>query len=172
METLAAIAARRSVRRFQRQAPSPEQLETVLEAAVRAPSAGNVQPWHFYVVRGRAAREALAAAASQEHVARAPVVIVVCADPGAAAGRYGSRGRKLYCIQDTAAAVENMLLAAVDLGLGGCWVGAFSEKKVARIVGAPRGLRPVVLVTLGYPERTASRRTSRRPLSQVVSFVD
>jgi nitroreductase len=76
---------------------------------VRAPSAGNVQPWHFYAVRDAHLRQALAAAAfGQSFVAQAPLVIVVCADADRSATRYGDRGRTLYCFQDTAAAITNM----------------------------------------------------------------
>ena len=172
MDALSAISQRRCVRRFSDRVPDDELIHALLQAAIRAPSAGNLQPWHFYVVRDIAARKRLAAAAlSQEHVAAAPVVVVICAEPDRSAVRYGRRGRELYCIQDTAAAAENLLLAAVAIGMAGCWVGAFDEAEVARIVGAPRGRRPLVLVPVGYPSRPARGMTPRLPPEDVASFI-
>lgn len=167
------VKKRHSVRRYDpdRDVP-PEMVERILEAAILAPSAGNCQPWHFYVVRDAVTRQQLAQAAyGQSFVAQAPVVIVVCADPGRSAGRYGRRGTELYCLQDTAAATEHILLAATALGLGTCWVGAFDEKATAVALRLPAHLRPVAIVPIGYPAGPSSRYTDRRPLSQVVTTI-
>jgi nitroreductase len=151
---------------------SPETVERLLTAAIRAPSAGNRQPWHFYVVRDLAVRRALAAAAyGQEFVSQAPVAFVVCADAEQSAGRYGQRGRELYCLQDTAAAIEHILLAAVALGLGGCWVGAFDEQSASRALNLPRRHRPVAIVPVGKPASTPSARTRRQSLESVTTYV-
>ncbi|MEK7818013.1 MAG: nitroreductase family protein [Actinomycetota bacterium] len=172
MDALAAINSRRSVRRFQEREPEEQTIGALLKAATRAPSAGNLQPWHFYAVRDRETRQALATAAgSQSHVARAPVVVVVCAEPERSARHYGDRGRYLYSIQDTAAATENLLLAATAMGLGSCWTGAFDEAAVARVLEAPEGRLPVVLVPLGYPERERASASSRRDISEVVTEI-
>ncbi len=150
----------------------PETVERILQAAVQAPSAGNRQPWHFYVVRDPEARRGLAAAAyGQEFVAQAPLAIVVCADAEQSAERYGQRGRELYCLQDTAAAAEHILLAAVACGLGGCWVGAFDERRAARVLELPRRHRPVAILPIGKPAGRLGMRTSRQPLEVVVRYV-
>jgi nitroreductase len=149
---------------------SPEMVQRILGVAIRAPSAGNCQPWHFVVVRSERTRNLLAEAAySQWFIAEAPVVIVVCADPARSARRYGSRGVQLYCLQDTAAATEHILLAVTALGLGACWVGAFDERAASQALGLSTDLRPVAIVPIGYP---AARpyRTSRRGLEEVVTF--
>ena len=152
---------------------SPETVERILEAAIRAPSAGNRQAWHFYVVRDLEVRQSLVAAAGgQSFVAQAPVAIVVCADAEQSAERYGQRGRELYCLQDTAAAVEHMLLAAVALDLGGCWVGAFNEERAAQALDLPQRHRPVAILPIGKPASEPARRTPRRALSQVVTYVE
>jgi nitroreductase len=166
------IRRRHSVRTFDPRAEVSQEVTTkILQAAIEAPSAGNRQPWHFIVVREPALRRGLAEAAyGQEFVAEAPVVIAVCADPNRSAARYGSRGSDLYCLQDTAAATEHILLAATDLGLGGCWVGAFNESAAARVLGLPSHLRPVALIPIGRPSAPSSRETSRRPLSEVISY--
>ena len=113
MDLWEAISTRRSTRQFGTRAVSPSTVKEILEAGTRAPSAGNLQSWHFVVVRHTAIKQELSHAAfGQGAVAQAPVVIVVCADPGRSATKYGSRGRELYCLQDTAAAVGHILLAA------------------------------------------------------------
>lgn len=159
MDVFEAMEKRHSVRSFDSSREVPDELvEEVLRCACLAPSAGNVQPWRFLVVRDRGIKEALAAAAlGQRFVAQAPVVIVVCADLEAHAGSYGKRGVELYAVQDTAAAVQNMLLAATALGLGTCWVGAFHENEAARALGLPGHLRPLALVPMGYALREGSQ---------------
>ena len=160
-----------SCRRFGREPVSDEALAYLLEAARWAPSAGNLQPWRFVVVREAAVRAALAsAAARQRFVGEAPVLVVVCAVPAESARGYGERGASLYCLQDTAAAVENLLLAATELGLGSCWVGAFDERRVASVLGLEEGVRPVALVPIGTPAEEAPPR-SRRPWRETVRFV-
>jgi len=168
MDVFEAIKGRRSIRRFTPEDVDDETLLKVLDAARWAPSAGNLQPWNFIVVRSPERKRRLAEAAlGQQFIAEAPVDIVVCADTRVSSWGYGSRGEKLYCIQDTAAAVQNMLLAAYALGLGTCWVGAFDERRVAEVVGLPDGVRPVAIIALGHPaERPAPR--PRRGLEEVV----
>lgn len=174
MEFWDVIQARRSVRQFRQDKPVKEaQVQRLLEAAISAPSAGNRQPWHFYVVRSQAVKDGLARAAfNQAFVAEAPVVIVVCADAARSSARYGSRGRDLYCIQDTAIATTHILLAAVDMGLGACWVGAFDEDEAATALRLPTVLRPVAIVPIGYPVKEGGARTPRRPLDEVVTRLD
>jgi nitroreductase len=167
------LESRHSVRNFDPGVSvPPETVERLLQAAIRAPSAGNRQPWHFYVVRDPAVRQGLVEAAwGQGFIAQAPLAIVVCADADQSARRYGQRGRELYCLQDTAAAVEHILLAAVALGLGGCWIGAFDEGHAVRVLNLPRQHRPVAILPIGKPARETATRTARRPLEQVVSYV-
>ncbi|HVN33192.1 MAG TPA: nitroreductase family protein [Thermoanaerobaculaceae bacterium] len=160
---------RYSCRRFAHTKLFRGQLEHILEAAVWAPSAGNLQPWRFIVVTSDALKAQLAAAAHQDFVAEAPVVIVVCAVPGESARRYGERGRSLYCLQDTAAATQSILLAATELGLGSCWVGAFEERAAAAALGLPPVVRPVALIPVGQPLETPATR-ERRPEGEVVIF--
>ncbi|NLF12881.1 MAG: nitroreductase family protein [Anaerolineaceae bacterium] len=167
------LEARYSVRRFDPAADvPPETVERILQAAIRAPSAGNRQPWHFYVVRDAALRSGLAAAAfGQEYVAQAPVAIVVCADAEQSAARYHERGRELYCLQDTAAAATHILLAAVALGLGSCWIGAFDEGQAAAVLELPSRHRPVAILPIGRPAGERGGATSREPLESVATFL-
>ncbi len=162
MDLFEAMEKRRSVRDFDPARDVPiEMIEEILRCACLAPSAGNVQPWRFCVIRDRGLKEKLAEAAlGQAFVASAPVVIVVCADLKAHAAAYGKRGVELYSIQDTAAAIQNLLLAATSLGLGSCWVGAFREGEAAAALGLEESLRPLAIIPLGYP-RSSSRRANR-----------
>jgi nitroreductase len=169
MEVYQAILTRRSIRRFKTTALGREQLEKLLEAARWAPSAGNLQPWIFVVVTSEEVKANLAAGAlGQRFVAEAPAVIAVIAAPPERSP-YGRRGRELYCLQDTAAAVQNVLLAAHEMGLGTCWVGAFDDDAVARALGLKRGERPVALIAVGVPAQKES--SSRRPLAEVVRWI-
>jgi len=161
------IKERRSIRAFSDRPIPDEDVEVLVEAACWAPSAGNRQPWEFVVVRdGENKRRLVEAAHGQSFIAEAPVVFVVCADPDRSAARYGRRGAELYCLQDTAAAVQNLLLTATANGLGACWVGAFDEEKVAEAVAAPEGVRPVAIIPVGYPAESPPPRP-RRNLSEI-----
>jgi len=168
MELSEAIKGRRSVRAFKRQDVPEETVEKLIDAARHAPSSGNIQPWEFVVVRNLEVKKKLARAAlNQAFVEEAPVVIVVCANERRSSMGYGSRGKTLYCIQDTAAATQNILLTAYSLGLGACWIGAFNEDEAKLALNAPEGIRPVAIIPVGYPDETPPQR-SRRSLSQIV----
>ena len=152
MQTLECIRTRRSVRKFLDKPVEFENLGNVLDAGRLAPSAGNIQDWKFILVTDGAKREELAnACAQQVWMANAPAHIVVCADKKSER-LYGERGEKIYLIQNSAAAVENMLLAAHDQGLGACWVSAFDEEMVRRALVIPSDVIPQAVVVLGYAD--------------------
>ncbi|MEM3616540.1 MAG: nitroreductase family protein [Candidatus Bathyarchaeia archaeon] len=168
MDVFEAIMGRRSIRAFKEVGISQENVEKLIDAARWAPSAGNIQPWEFIIVRNPETKKRLAEAAlGQSFIEEAPVVIVVCADEDRSARGYGTRGRTLYCIQDTAAAIQNIHLAAYAMGLGTCWVGAFKEEEARKILQVPDGVRPVAIIPVGYPAESPSLR-SRRPLKQII----
>jgi nitroreductase len=168
MDIWEVISKRRSVRTYKNQQLPEGTVEKMLEAARQAPSAGNVQPWEFVVAKAPHTKLALANAAyGQNSLKEAAIVIVVCADENRAEASYGARGKTLYCLQDTAAAIQNILLTAYSLGLGACWIGAFKEEAIGRVINAPAGLRPVALVPVGYPDESPPSR-SRRPLNEMI----
>jgi nitroreductase len=170
LDVFEAIKKRRSVRAYTSEKVSDEDVERLIEAARWAPSAGNIQPWEFIIVKNAETKRRLSdAALRQTFIEKAPVVIVVCADVTRSSWGYGSRGTNLYCLQDTAAATENMLLAAQALGLATCWVGAFHEDAVAKAINAPRNLRPVAIVPVGRPaEKTSAPQ--KRSLREIVKY--
>jgi len=168
MDVLEAIKGRRSIREFKPDPVKEEDLREILNAGRLAPSAGNCQPLELVVIKDPAVKRKLAAAAlEQTFIAEAPVVIVVCTNLLRTSRRYGARGEELYCIQDTAAATQNMLLAAHSLGYGTCWVGAFDDDAVAEVIRAPSGVRPVAIIPLGRPAEKPSP-PPRRSLSEIV----
>lgn len=166
------IKERRSIRKFSSENIPRATITRLLEAACYAPTAGNVQPWFFYVVEDREVKEKFSQAAlGQKMLVEAPVVIVVCAELNRARKSYGSRGENLYALQDTAAAVENLMLAATALGIGSCWVGAFKEEEVASVLDLDNDRRPVALIPLGYPEKVPKQAPPRRPVEDIVTFL-
>jgi len=171
MEFSEVIAKRRSVRHFNSKLDvSDEDVRALLDAAVAAPTAGNIQPWRFTVVRTLEAREKLAVALRQRWATNAPVIIVVSVDPRPCSARYGDRGERLYAIQDTSAAVEHILLTAVDRGLASCWIGAFDTDAVREALSIQAPIEPVAILPIGYSAESAGR-PARRPLSEVATWI-
>ncbi|UCE92519.1 MAG: nitroreductase family protein [Methanobacteriota archaeon] len=166
MEVVDAIEGRRSVRAFKPDQVDDETITEGLRLANLAPSAGNLQARDFIVVRGQSTKNQLMDAAyGQDYVETAPVVVVFCANLGRIAD-YGDRGRELYCLQDVAAAVENMMLYLHSRGLGSVWVGAFDEKKASEALGLPDTLRPVAILPIGHPAEGGGEKR-RMPLEKI-----
>ena len=166
------IRSRRSVRDY-RSDPIPRgMLEKLLEAMRWAPSAANVQPWFFYAVNNRQRIASLAAAThGQAFVGLAPLVFVICADPGRSARFLGERGRDFYCYQDAALAAQNLALAAHDAGLGTCWVGSFDEGAVRLVLEIPEHLVPLAIVPCGYPGPEHEPSPDRRPIDEICKIL-
>lgn len=170
MDVLQAVKSRRSIRKFLRRDVSEEMINTLSEALIWAPSAGNLQSRKFFFVREQTLKKQLAdAALSQYFISEAPVCIVCCADTRIGL-HYGQRGIDLYCLQDVSASIMAMMLVAYENGLGTCWVGAFHEEKVSELMHLPDHLRPVAIVPVGYPEKTP-RPTSRVSPSEAVELL-
>jgi nitroreductase len=171
MEFSTLVKTRRSVRLFNDREVSDEQILKLLEAARWAPSGGNCQPWYFYVIKNR---DLISKINQQVYTAdwilSAPVLIVVCADIPRSESRYHERGRDLYCIQDTAAAVQNILLSATDNGLATCWVGAFDEDKCTKLLNLEAGMRPVAIIPVGYSD-SEPKIPRRRPIEDIATFL-
>ncbi|MEM7827999.1 MAG: nitroreductase family protein [Candidatus Aenigmatarchaeota archaeon] len=170
METLECIHTRTCIRRFKSEDIDDETIKRLIEAAIQAPSAGNTQDWIFIVVRNIEIKKQIATAAlEQDFIAQAPAVIVVASNIDAITKAYGERGRSLYSIQDTAAAVQNLLLAAWDRGLGACWVGAFSEKAISDILALPSYVRPLAIIPIGMPAHIP-KKPGRKAIKDVIHW--
>jgi nitroreductase len=171
MEFFQLLKERRSIRAFQAKEVEEEKLRKLLEAANSAPSAGNLQAYEIYLVRSDEKKAGLARAAlGQMFIAQAPVVLVFCSNPQRSALRYGERGSTLYALQDATIACTHAHLAAVALGLGSVWIGAFDETEVARILGLKEGIRPIAILPIGYPAEKPWP-TPRRKLEDLVHEV-
>jgi len=171
MDVIEAIKNRRSTRAFTNEPISHAEIEQLIDAARHAPSAGNIQPWEFIIIRDPKIKKSIAQAAlNQTFIEQAPVAIVVCADTAKSGRGYGSRGIDLYCMQDTAAATQNILLTAEALGLGTCWIGALNEKEVEEILNLPDGVRPMALIPIGRRTAAGPRTRSRGPIEEIIHY--
>jgi nitroreductase len=142
-------ASRSSVRQFDDDPLSEEEVGYILNCASTAPSAGNLEAWDVVVVTDDETRRALAEAAfSQEHVERAPLIFVVCSNYVRSMSRYGERGI-LYGLEDATIACTYMMLAAHAKKLQSCWTGAFDDDEVREILSLPQHIRPVSLLAVG-----------------------
>jgi nitroreductase len=169
MDVFQAVRERRSIRNFLRKDIPEDVLSRLIDAVRWAPSAGNLQSRKFFIIRdGMTKKQIAVAALNQDFLSTAPLVIVGCADSSIGI-RYGRRGIELYSIQDVAVSVMAMMLVAFENGLGTCWVGAFQEAEVSKILNLPENLRPVAIIPVGYPERIP-KPPSRLSVKELVEF--
>ncbi len=170
MEFDQVLSLRHSTRTFKPDIVDESLLESIIETANMAPSAGNLQSYEIYVVRpGEKLEELERAAWDQESIGQSQACLVFCANPEKSAAEYGKRGRELYCIQDATIAATFALLKIFDLGLSTVWIGAFDEKEVKNIVGSGIN-RPVVIMPVGYAGEEPPQ-TSRAGLDDLVHYV-
>lgn len=143
------IHSRKSVRSYTDQDVTLEQVETILKAAMAAPSGMNAQPWRFVVVREQATKDKLAGGFNKM-IAKAPVVIVVC---GKTTGKLGGENKNWTA--DCAAATENLLLAAEAIGLGAVWTACYPYEDrmcpAIEALGLPNDIKPYCIVPVGCP---------------------
>jgi nitroreductase len=170
MNTIDAINARRSIRKYLDQPVEFEKITTLLDASTKAPNAGNLQGWRFIIVSDKNLIKQISGyCVDQYWVQTAPILIVVCSIPEKHELYYGLRGKRLYVIQDCASAITTLQLAAVEMDLSTCWVGAFEEEKLKTLLAIPADIRPQAIVTLGYADETPKDRESL-PIESVVFF--
>lgn len=152
MNVIDAIRTRRSVRAYQ-STPIPDNVMGRMKDALRlAPSACNFQPWKFILVSDEELRTKLAEAANgQKWMAPAPVIVVAVGFPERAYKKMGGFGNSADV--DVAIALDHLTLAAVVEGLGTCWIGAFKEEEVKRLLDVPAKAKVVALTALGYPAK-------------------
>jgi nitroreductase len=160
------IAARYSVRAY-RPDPVPQALlEQVLEAARVAPTAANRQPFQLIVVRTAGRENELRQVYHREWFLQAPLMIAACGLTGAAWVRRDGRN---YVDVDVAIVMDHLILAAAELGLGTCWIGAFDPAAVREVLCLPTGVEPIALTPLGYPA-DGPRVKERKSLAELVRY--
>lgn len=153
MDTFNAIFARRSIRKYQNKALENEKLTKILEAAMSAPTARNKQPWRFITVQSEEGKNKIMSAHPYSMMLKtAPCAVIVCADKTESMDFFQ---------QDCAAAIQNMLLSATDLGLGSVWLGVYPNKEraagICKAFNLPDNIIPVGIVVLGYADETKGR---------------
>ena len=164
MDFLTLAKARYSVRAY-RPDPIPDGLlAQVLEAARLAPTACNRQPFQILVIRTEGRRAELARICRAKWFVEAPLLVCACGLP---ADSWVRADGKNYNDVDVAIAMDHLILAATDLGLGTCWVAAFHEDAAREVLGLPPGVVPVAFTPLGYAADEAPAK-AREPISKLV----
>lgn len=162
MEYADVIRKRRSIRKYRPDPVSNEDLKTILEAARLAPSWANKQCWKYIIVTNQGIKDKLAG--NRRWISEAPVIIVACADPRESGHKTGMD----YYTLDIGISLEHLVLAATDLGLGTCWIGAFDEKQAKEVLEVPGGIRVVAFTPLGYPAEKKDRVYARKSLKDII----
>jgi nitroreductase len=167
MEFSELINARYSVRAYKPDAVEEEKLEQVLEAARLAPTAANRQPFRLIVIPTAGREAELRRIYNRGWFVTPPFVICICSVP--AEGWVRMDG-KPYADVDVAIAMDHLILAATELGLGTCWIAAFDPAAARQVLGLPEGPEPVAFTPLGYPA-DQPRPKERKPLSRLVQYL-
>ncbi len=160
------IRHRYSVRSYKPDAVEDDKLQQVLEAARLAPTAANRQPFRVIVVHTEGRQEELRRIYDKTWFVEAPIVMCVC---GVSDETWVRAGGRSYLDVDVAIAMDHIILAAADLGLGTCWIGAFDAGPARELLGLPDSVEPIVFTPLGYPNDQLRPKT-RRPLEELVAY--
>lgn len=146
------IMTRTSIRQYKDQPVEQEKIDIMLKAAMAAPTAVNLQPWHFIVITDKKTIGLL----SGKQPTNAPLLIAVCGDTDKTTMPDGKMKLPDFWVQDVSAATENLLLAAHALGLGAVWTGVYPAMErvaeVANVLNCPQNIVPVAVVRVGYPD--------------------
>ena len=187
MELSEVIAARRSIRKFKPGEISEDTVKELIESARLAPSGSNLQPARFIVAKSPQAKESIGKCTPYKFVVKAAVIFVCLADlttittresrvgelfkegafdgvdmdmsdPSAVAPTMDDNMIKAYLSMNTAIAIEHIVLKAVDLGLGSCWIGRFSREKLKDFLKLDDNIYPVMLLPVGWPDQSPKAR--------------
>jgi|TARA_B100002003_G_scaffold164340_1_gene152601 nitroreductase len=168
MEFLDLVKQRYSVRAYKAMPVEDEKLLGVLEAARLAPTASNRQPFQLIVIHTKGREEELRHIYSPSWFVEAPIVVCICGMPFQS---WVRQDRKNYRDVDAAIAMDHLILAATDLGLGTCWIGAFNPHEARRILKLPEDVEPIAFTPLGYPGDQPSRgHKNRKPIDELVRY--
>lgn len=166
MEFSDLITKRYSVRAYRSDPVEDDKLKRVLEAARLAPTACNLQPFQLIVIHTQGREHELRRIYKAEWFTQAPIVICACAMPSQA---WTRRDGKCYDEVDTTVAMDHLILAAANEGLGTCWIGAFDLSAAREVLGIPENIEPIAFTPLGYPA-DAPREKTRKCLEELVRY--
>lgn len=171
MEFNDVLYSRQSTRAFTDKKITQDEVKKLLDAAIHAPNACNMQSWHFFAITDSDVIRRLADnGCYAPWVGTAPLVVVICTDGNEIVSRFGEKAKNLFILQDTAAATENLLLAATNMGLGGCWIGSFNEDNLRRQLNIDDKYTVVAVTPIGEPAEKTHKR-DRKTLDEVVTFI-
>jgi nitroreductase len=167
MDFLELAKKRYSVRKYSNKEVEKEKLLRIFEAVRLAPTACNLQPFRFVVITEPEMKNRIAAAYSGKWILPAPVIIAVCGDHSQS---WKRRDGKDYCDVDAAIAVDHLTLAAAELGLGTCWIGAFDSRLCHDELKLPAHMEVIALIPLGYPEKEEIPEKNRKDLEDIIRW--
>ncbi len=162
------IEKRHSVRRFKSKKPDWRKIVEAIDSARTAPLAGNLQSLKFILVKDKEKIKKLGKACQQRFVSDVNYIVVVCCDKEKLKNSFDKRGEK-YSQQQSGAAIENFLLKITDLGLASCWIGAFSDNQVKRILNIPSSIEVEALLPVGY-EMGKEKQENKPDLENIMFF--
>lgn len=166
MEFLELTKKRYSVRAYKSTPVEYDKLEEVLEAARMAPTAANRQPFQLIIIPTKGRESELLRIYNKPWFVEAPVVICAC---GITSESWVRQDGKNYCGVDVAIAMDHLILAAADLGLGTCWVGAFNPEEARKVLKIPDELEPIAFTPLGYPDDQPGDKI-RKPIEEIIRY--
>ncbi|MDU1904042.1 MAG: nitroreductase family protein [Dysgonomonas sp.] len=171
MNFLELVNKRKSVRQYSTQELEQEKLDYILECARLAPSACNLQPWHFFVVKSEEGKKMLQECYPREWFISnpTPVYILACANTEQSWKR--SYDNKDHCDIDVSITFEHICLAAAEQGLGTCWICHFDPAKTKELFNLPDHLHPVAITPLGYPAKDEPNTPKRKEKDEIISFI-
>lgn len=168
MEFLEVIENRKSIRAYEKKEVSDELIRKIIECGHKAPTAGNLQPWEFIIVKNNENKRKIVnttfvgnnfdGSIRQEWLMTAPVFIVVVANKERSEKKYGEKALKTLIYLDCSACIENMLLAAVNFRLASCYISGFREEELAKVLELPAGYEVIGFLPIGYQKGKAVSR--------------
>jgi nitroreductase len=171
------VKKRSSVRNFIEMPVENEKIDYILECARFSPSWMNKQCWRFIIVKNtNKIKEIANCSVINRWIRKAPIILLACADPL----QSGKKNNINYYVVDTSIAMEHIILACTELGLGSCWIGGFKENKIKEILEIPPRIKVIALTPIGYPtdeigvveksKKIITRRTTRKSLREIVHY--
>jgi nitroreductase len=161
---------RYSVRKYLDRPVEKEKLMYVLEAGRVAPSAANLQPWHYVIITGEEMKKKIWATYNRTWFRKAPVIILICGDHRISWKRADGKD---HCDIDISITTDHMTLAAAEMDLGTCWICNFDAKRTSEILDIPEPIEPIVYLSLGYPDNAEDnglRPLVRKNIEEIVHW--
>jgi nitroreductase len=164
MDFDALVKKRKSVRNFTSKTPKWSDVLEAIDSSLQGPFAGNQNNLHFLIIEDEEKISKIAEHCSQRWIDEAKILVLICTDDTHLENLYGERGR-IYSRQQAGAAIQTFLLKLVDLGLCGCWVGAYSDELIRSYLKIPQHIQIEAIIPIGYEKKVPSSKSSRKKKS-------